>query len=330
LSLADRIYDALTQLLTPTRYVAEVPRPTPIYGRAFEVVEALRGRPVIVIGEKPAFRGHYVAHKPVFIDGREYWEIQVGYLEYWIRLEYSVEGRRVVEWYPYFINGLPTIGTFIARRRMEELRASAVVVPIGIENIERILVPKDNILFLDEVYEGRFPLIVADPSGVLDHRGTYDLATKLHEMTRTAQVYAQIVHSLDLEVNRLRTYLTIKTYEAEKYKTLADELSRRLVNLEGTVLRLQHEIERQMKVIEYYEKSTVTLEDIVTSVINNLQETRKLVSDLVDQVRALREVVTKYMGIEFTEALKTIEERMKPLAKPVEKPAEKPAEVRYV
>ncbi len=290
----------------PTGRLVEYP-PTPPVKQRVVSYDPLRALPVIVLGRDPPFIGHYLGHVPEKIGDRWYWRILVGYYEIW---GVVLDSRgQAVGYYPFIVNGLPSIGAFMAIQHAEQIGGTVRLFQVGIlEPIDQVLVPEDSILFLDKVFEGKFKLLICDTVGVT-RPAPYDVVTQLNVMQDLLARYAENVHRLDHEVRYLQTMYLLKDIEASKYRTLVEELQSQLQLFAGTVMRLHAEIENLRTQLQYWEQTGTVRADALRSAVQALSRMQTLVRQLADTVTIIVETVGQRVGTTLVETIRTLQAR---------------------
>lgn len=322
------IFDEYLRRLQHRREAARAPAP-PVMPRALPELPArlnivsydpLKGLPVIVIGRDPPFVGHYLGHLPEFRDGVEYWRIFVGWYEIWARV-LDVRGNPVAD-LPAIVNGLPSIGLFIAYQMARDIGGSVMFMTVGItEPIDQVVVRKDHIWYLDRVFEGKFRLLICDPAGTIWH-SDYDLAVRVNALMDMLRHYSHAVHRLDYENRMLSLLYDIKTAEVAKYRSLFEEVYRDYLTLAGMVDRMRIELDRLKDQLAYWERIGQIRSDLVTALTARIGEIERLLDRVSETVTHLLELYQKYIGAKLEELEKKV------AAKPAEGKPE--AETRFV
>lgn len=310
-------------LRAPEYYYYRQPPLPPIKQRIVSY-DPLRALPVIVIGRDPPFIGHYLGHVPEKIGDRWYWRIFVGYYEIW-GMVLDQRGQPM-GYYPFIVNGLPSIGAFMALQHAEQIGGTVRLFQVGIlEPIDQVLVPEDSILFLDKVFEGKFRMLIVDTVGVT-RPAPYDVVTELNIMHDLLARYAENVHKLDHELRYLQTMYTLKDIEVNKYRTLVEELMSQLQTMTGTAMRLYSEIENLKTQLQYWEQTGIVRADAVRSAVQAVSRMYTMVRQLADALTFVTQMMSQRLGTVLAEVYRhATAHTAPPEAKAMEKKAEEHA-----
>lgn len=283
--------------------LSTLPRVTPPVVTPFTTSESIFfGLPVFDLGSENPFKNFYISHRVIIQNGEEWWEIRTGIVEliaYFPAIKTEINGVSIElpdEFIPFALGRfvLPTAYEYV-QRRVNERRQSFQILSNAVET-GVVIVRKRDILFLNDVYAGKLPILVLDSSGTISERLSDRELMKLHaELRKQLIICYERLNVVELERQRATLYYHTSRIEVGRYSTLLEELVTRLLMLEGSLKSLQVEVDRlrlasqQLETMTRLDRSFIgTLRGYVT----NLHELlRKIVEEYGKTMEELRKIV---------------------------------------
>jgi len=283
--LSQELLKIPTKTKIPLFIARGVDTPSPPVG----VGKVLFGLPVVEIGSQGAvFRGQYVSHAE-FVDeqGDEVWVIRLGLFSIMaVFVDPHTESR---VYYPFAEIGFltataPRIIDWIYRGYDDWGRKFAYFECVGNFKLDYIECYKSDILYLDLITQGKFPLIIVDKYKILRSLPPSQFVEEYASLYYAVRELQRQNARLQRENRRLRTVAIIRESEYVTLKREIDDLLPIIRTLMRENERLREELERR-EVRERFREVNV---ELYRSLVESLERVLPECQDLLDRVASIR------------------------------------------